>query len=296
MEPARARPVPFCFQGFLPPPETSPLVFCLAVPARPPARYALTTWWTSGSLYAAPNTRSATASLFVLLWTCSSMSESSLHRRPHDQIGPGVARHRALDQEQMALDVDFDHVEIEGGHAPVAHVAGHFLALPHLARRLALADRARHAVRQRVAVGGATAAEVPALLPAGEALAQAGAGDIDRLDAAELIDSELGARLELGALAALQPNLPQPAHGSHTGFLVMAGERLVDAAGLLLARGHLHGAVAVGFHGLDLSDAVGGALDHGHGNGFAALREHAGHARLASDDADGHEQVSFGLS
>src|SRR5512140_2398196 len=32
--PARARPVPFCFQGFLPPPRTSPRVFVEWVPRR----------------------------------------------------------------------------------------------------------------------------------------------------------------------------------------------------------------------------------------------------------------------
>src|SRR5437764_1140387 len=34
MLPARARPVPFCFHGFLPPPRTSPFSFVDAVPAR----------------------------------------------------------------------------------------------------------------------------------------------------------------------------------------------------------------------------------------------------------------------
>jgi len=32
LEPARARPVPFCCQGFLPPPRTSLLVFVETVP------------------------------------------------------------------------------------------------------------------------------------------------------------------------------------------------------------------------------------------------------------------------
>src|SRR5438067_11311012 len=41
VEPARARPVPFCRQGFLPPPETSPRDFVLCVPRRWLARYCL---------------------------------------------------------------------------------------------------------------------------------------------------------------------------------------------------------------------------------------------------------------
>src|SRR6266571_4536170 len=39
LEPARARPEPFCRQGFLPPPETSPRDFVLCVPRRWLARY-----------------------------------------------------------------------------------------------------------------------------------------------------------------------------------------------------------------------------------------------------------------
>src|SRR5271169_648680 len=39
MLPTRARPVPFCRQGFLPPPETSPRLLVECVPRRRPARY-----------------------------------------------------------------------------------------------------------------------------------------------------------------------------------------------------------------------------------------------------------------
>src|SRR5690606_41328508 len=36
--PARARPVPFCFQGFTPPPLTAARFFCALVPERPVAK------------------------------------------------------------------------------------------------------------------------------------------------------------------------------------------------------------------------------------------------------------------
>ncbi len=49
-----------------------------------------------------------------------------------------------------------------------AHVARHALALEHAARRLALADGARRAVRHRVAVGLHAAREIVALHGAGE--------------------------------------------------------------------------------------------------------------------------------
>jgi hypothetical protein len=40
--PARARPVPFCFQGFFPPPLTKWRVFAAAVPARREASWLFT--------------------------------------------------------------------------------------------------------------------------------------------------------------------------------------------------------------------------------------------------------------
>src|SRR5271168_2359490 len=46
-EPARARPVPFCFHGFLLEPWTSPAVLVQAVPLRCAARYAVTASWTA---------------------------------------------------------------------------------------------------------------------------------------------------------------------------------------------------------------------------------------------------------
>jgi len=42
MLPARARPVPFCRQGFLPPPLTNPFVLVAAVPARRAASWLCT--------------------------------------------------------------------------------------------------------------------------------------------------------------------------------------------------------------------------------------------------------------
>src|SRR5690606_2334014 len=66
----------------------------------------------------------------------------------------------------------------------------------HLAGVLALAGRTGDAVRQRVAVGGATAAEIVALHDALETLAGRGAGDVDLLAGDEVIDGDLGADIE----------------------------------------------------------------------------------------------------
>ena len=73
------------------------------------------------------------------------------------------------------------------------HVAGHLLARKHAARRLALADRTRRAVRQRVAVRRVAHGEVPALDRALEALALRDALDVDDLAHFEDVGLDLAA-------------------------------------------------------------------------------------------------------
>ena len=78
----------------------------------------------------------------------------------------------------------------------VAHVAGHLLALEHLAGVLALAGRTVGAMRHRVAVGGAAAAEMVALDDALKALAVRRAGHVDELADDEVVGGELGADVD----------------------------------------------------------------------------------------------------
>ena len=78
----------------------------------------------------------------------------------------------------------------------LAHVAGHLLALEHLAGVLTLAGRTVGAVGDRDAVGGAHAAEVPPLHRPREALADGEAGDVDLLARQVVIGRELGADVD----------------------------------------------------------------------------------------------------
>src|SRR5437870_1562529 len=71
-------------------------------------------------------------------------------------------------------------------------MAGHLLVLEGLAGILASAGRTDRAVRDRDAVGGAQAAEIPALHAAGKALADRGTGDIDKLADHEMVRLNLG--------------------------------------------------------------------------------------------------------
>src|SRR3954469_16446938 len=58
IEPWRARPVPFCFQGFLPPPETSELFLTATVPLRRLTCWNLATSYRRFGFGSAPNTSS----------------------------------------------------------------------------------------------------------------------------------------------------------------------------------------------------------------------------------------------
>src|SRR3989304_4729085 len=104
-----------------------------------------------------------------------------LHRLAHGGPAPLRARHRAFDQQKATLDIDLRDLEIERGHAVDAHVAGHLLVLEGLARILTATCRTNGAVRHRHPVGGAQAAEVPALHAAGKALADRHAANVDEL-------------------------------------------------------------------------------------------------------------------
>src|SRR5215813_8456835 len=70
-----------------------------------------------------------------------------LHGIAHSDPAAVVAGHRALDQDEAALDVGLHHLEIERGDALDTHVAGHLFVLEGLAGILAAAGRAVRAVR-----------------------------------------------------------------------------------------------------------------------------------------------------
>src|SRR5690606_33772738 len=195
------------------------------------------------------------------------------------------ARNRALDGDQAALGVDPDHLEVLRALADGTHVAGHLLAREHATRRLALADRTRRAVRQRVAVRGVAHAEVPALDRALEALALGHALDVDQLADLEDVGLDLAAHFEVADLVVGHAQLPEATAGFDLGLGQVTGFRLVHQHGALAADGDLHGAVAVGLAGLHLGDAVRGGFDQGDRDGLAVLGEHPAHAGLATDDS-----------
>src|SRR6056297_319530 len=206
MVPARALPVPFCFQGLRPPPATAERFFWALVPARAPARYETTTWWTSGS----ENGLSKTVSLTVILLLPPVIASSMLiflllrlHRRTHQHMAARCTRHRAANEQQVAFGVYPYDFEVLGGDALGAHVAGHLLALENASGRLALTDRTGRPMRQRVAVRGILHPEIMALDDACKALALAGAGHVDLLAACEALDRDFAADFKVAVITVV---------------------------------------------------------------------------------------------
>src|SRR3546814_9281752 len=70
-------------------------------------------------------------------------------------------------------------------------------------------------MRQRVTVGGATTAKIPALLHAGKAFALRDAGDVNSLHAVELTHLDLGTVLQILAFAIGETDLPETTAGGN---------------------------------------------------------------------------------
>src|SRR6201997_768155 len=221
-EPWRAPPVPFCLYIFLPVRQISarPLALCV------PAWRLLSCHCTQRAMMSARGSRpkisserlTEPAALPSRVVNLSSMLRALLLGRRFATLAcdlelaglRGFLRQRlldrvadadpaalgagngAFDQDQTARDIRLHHAQVEGGDAVDAHVARHLLVLPGLAGVLAAAGRADRTVRDRDAVGGAQAAEIPALHAAGKALADRGAGDVDELTDDEMIGLDLG--------------------------------------------------------------------------------------------------------
>src|SRR5271168_4923583 len=107
-------------------------------------------------------------------------------------------------------------------------MARHALALEHAPRRLALADGARRAVRQRIAVGFHAARKIVASHGALEALARGGTGHIDDLADAEHVYFDFAAGGQSFALALAQTEFLGGVPGGNIGLGKMTGHGFSD--------------------------------------------------------------------
>ena len=101
-EPWRARPVPFCRYGFLPPPRTWPRVLAECVPCLAAACCATTTWWISGTFTLAAKISSGSSTV-LLSWPDGEMTLTAVIGLPPFRVlaalrtsttrplGPGTA-------------------------------------------------------------------------------------------------------------------------------------------------------------------------------------------------------------
>src|SRR6478609_10216463 len=96
VEPWRARPVPFCRYGFLPPPRTSPRVFVEWVPWRAAASWATTTWWISGTLVCTSKISAGSSTVPAVLPAGERTSIVVMASGPlHNELGSGLDQHDA---------------------------------------------------------------------------------------------------------------------------------------------------------------------------------------------------------
>ena len=195
---------------------------------------------------------------------------------------PAGTGNRAADEQQVALGVALDDLQVERRRAHVSELAGHAHALEHARRRGAGTDRARRPVTLVIAVRRALAGEVVALHHAGEAVALADAGHVDPLAGCEHVGLHDLAELEAGEVDDAQ--LGEVLRGVGVRRLQVAELGLRQALRLGLAEGELHRGVAVALRGLDLDHATGPGLDDGDRDDPVPLVEDLGHAELSAQD------------
>src|SRR6266480_3833354 len=208
------------------------------------------------------------------------------HRDP-SALGAGNG---AFDQDQAARHVGLHHAQIERGDAIDNNVTGHLLVLEGLAGILPATGRTDRAVRHRDAVGGAQAAEIPALNAAGKALADRGASDVDELADHEMVGLNFGAdrdqrvfrHAELGHLAL----------GLDLGDRELAALRLRQISRLAGARTELQRNVTVLLGRAVTQHLAIAQLQHGHRDMFAGLRKDPRHPDLLCDHSGAHRRAS----
>src|SRR3954467_3916558 len=318
-EPWRAPPVPFCLYIFLPVRQISARPLALCVPAWRLlschcTQRAMMSWrgsrpkmvsesWTEPASF--PSRVVTFNSISRLLRSRSSVRFASnlelagLRSFLRQRLLDGVAHadpaalgtgNGAFDEDQTALDIELNDPKVERGDAVDAHVTGHLLVLPGLARVLTATGRTDRTVRDRDAVSGAQTAEVPALHTAGKTLADRSTGDVDELTDDKVVGQDLGAdgdHLIRGDAEFL--DLPLRLD---LGDRELAALRLGHVHGLAAARTKLERDITVFLFGAVAYDLAIAELQHGHGDMFAGLCKDPRHPDLLCDHSGAHRRAS----
>src|SRR3954451_11910925 len=213
-----------------------------------------------------------------------------LHRIAHRDPAAFGSGNGAFDQDQAALNVGLHHAQIERGDAIDAHVPGHLLVLEGLAGILASTGRTDRAMRYRDAVGGAQAAEIPALDAAREPLADRSAGDVDELADHEMVRLDFGADRDQRVFGDAE--FGDLALRLDRGFGKLAALGLGQIDGLARARTELQRDVTVLLAGAVTQHLAVAQLQHGHRDVFAGLRKDPRHPDLLCDPSGAHRRAS----
>src|SRR5260370_38821682 len=208
------------------------------------------------------------------------------HRDPA-AVGAGKG---ARDQDQAALNVGLPHAQIESGDALAAHMTGHLLVLESLPGIRPAAGRTDRTVRHRDTVGGAKAAEIPALHAAGKTLTDGSAGDIDELADHEMVGLDFGANRDQRVLRDAE--FGDLALGLDLGDRELPAFRLRQIDGLAGTRADLPRDVTA-FLGRAIAPHLAIAqLQHGHRDMFAGLRTDPRQPHLLCDHSGAHRRAS----
>src|SRR6476469_9106241 len=119
IDPARARPVPFCRHGLVPPPRTRARVRVAAEPWRRALSSARTASCTNASLNRAPKASASSSTPAPDLLT-----QGALAIRAHLHRAAARPRDRPAHEQQVVIGDDLDDLQPTLGDAPAAHAAG----------------------------------------------------------------------------------------------------------------------------------------------------------------------------
>src|SRR5208282_721127 len=225
VDPARARPVPFCRHGLRPPPEMSPLVLVDAVPERRLASCIRTASCSSDRSPSRPKTAPATSSSPTFSWAAEYSGSLTGDRflvrsgigHPHigaaaraggvmnDEQSAVGSGHRARDDDCVVAGKYLEHLEIQDGGSLIAHLPRHPHPFAHASGIRAVTDRSAVAEILVGAVRAGEAGEVVALDDAGVAVALGDAGYIDLVADLEHVGSrDRLSELQLALAAAFE--------------------------------------------------------------------------------------------
>ncbi len=214
---------------------------------------------------------------------------ASLDSRTYNHVAASSAWNGTFDEQQVALNVYANNFQGLHSHALGAHVTGHFLALEHTTRSLALADGTWDTVRHGVTVGVVLTTEVPALDGTGKAFTFGLTGHVYQLACSEEFSFDRVASLEL---AFFKTELPDTATSGNVCFGEVTRLSCGHARGATLADSDLHCTVAIGFFGFELGDAIRFDLNDRDRNGDTFFGENAGHAAFTTDYTNSHVVTS----